>query len=216
MRLLKFVCMLVVFGALAAHASPVFSDSFAGASGSYTTLSSGTLFPSSTLGPWTVSSGTIDWIGTYWNPYDVDSGSVDLNGTSPGAIQATLSGMTPGTTYYVAFYMSGNPDGFNGTQGARGEMSLIAAINGDTFGSFTFDTNVVGNTLADMKWALRTFEFTATGATATLTFTSNNTGPWGPALDNVWVDTPEPGALALLGGGLVALGFVARRRRKRT
>ena len=51
-------------------------------------------------------------------------------------------------------------------------------------GPFTYDTT--GNP-SGSDWKLKTLSFTATGATSTLTFTSNELNPFGAALDNVSV-----------------------------
>ncbi|NQZ64130.1 DUF642 domain-containing protein, partial [Crocosphaera sp.] len=76
---------------------------------------------------------------------------------------------------------------------------------------FTFD--ISGKSTSNMGWETKTWMFTATGSTTTLSFISNNDGNAGPALDNVSVsetfvtDVHEPQTLMMLGAAtLIALG----------
>lgn len=170
--------LMLALMAAGASAAPAVNGSFevGAAPGSFTQLWAG---DSTTITGWTVSSGTIDYIGTYWPAAD-GARSIDLNGTSPGAIQQTVP-TTIGATYRVTFSMSGNPAGGIGTK------TLTAGI-GAAPASFTYEIGTV-NTLTDMKWAIRTFTFVAIAATTTLTFTSTVANSvYGPALDNVRVE----------------------------
>jgi choice-of-anchor C domain-containing protein len=148
---------------------------------------------STALTDWTIDSGSIDWIGSYWQAAD-GSRSIDLNGNETGAISQTLT-TTIGNTYVVTFSLSGNPDGpptaKTLTVGATGAPSAI----------YTFDTALAGNTLADMKWAGQTYSFLATSSSTVLSFTSTTVGPWGPALDNVNVTENVPTANDCKKGG---------------
>jgi choice-of-anchor C domain-containing protein len=139
-----------------------------------------TLTPGSTaLTGWTVDSGSIDWIGTYWTASN-GSKSIDLNGFDTGAISQILA-TTIGNTYVVTFDLSGNPVGLPTTK----TLNLVAT-GGPTTG-YTFDTLAAGNTQTDMKWAPQTYSFFATSSSTVLTFTSTVAGEFGPALDNVVV-----------------------------
>ncbi|MDE1925467.1 MAG: choice-of-anchor C family protein [Patescibacteria group bacterium] len=128
---------------------------------------------------WTVDSGTIDYIGTYWTASN-GSRSLDLNGTSTGSISQTFPTIV-GAAYKVTFDLSGNP------AGGPSLKDVLVSATGAASQHFTYDTAAAGNTLADMKWQPETYSFTATAANTTLTFASQITGSFGPALDNVAV-----------------------------
>jgi choice-of-anchor C domain-containing protein len=143
--------------------------------GSFTTL---TAPDAATITGWTVSSGTIDYIGTYWTASD-GVRSLDLSGTSPGAISQTFNTVT-GHNYTVTFDMAGNPDG-------TPIVKTMTVDAGGTPQTYSFDTSTVSGTAShtNMGWTPKTFNFTATGPTTTLTFTSTTATSYGPALDNV-------------------------------
>jgi choice-of-anchor C domain-containing protein len=132
---------------------------------------------------WTIASGTVDYIGSYWVASDGDR-SIDMTGYSAGTMSQTFP-TTVGAKYIASFDMSGNP------AGPPAEKSL----NVDTGGAptlFTYDVLGFGTTLADMKWETKMLPFTATAATTTLTFASLNSGYFGPAIDTVSVEQYLP------------------------
>jgi choice-of-anchor C domain-containing protein len=127
-----------------------------------------------TITGWNVSSGNLDYIGTYWTASN-GVRSLDLSGTTQGAIQQTFDTVA-GHTYLVAFDMAGNPDG----------TPLVKTMTVDVGGPatpYSFDTT--GMTKSSMGWQTMTYWFTAAGPSTTLTFTSTTAGSFGPALDNV-------------------------------
>ena len=63
----------------------------------------------SNFSSWRVESGTVDVIGSYWE-HNGARGSIDLDGSSPGAISQQIA-TEPGRTYTVKFDMAGNCDG---------------------------------------------------------------------------------------------------------
>jgi len=83
------------------------------------------------LDGWTVDSGSVDWIGTYWVAQD-GSKSIDMSGTDAGAISQTFA-TTIGNTYTVSFYLSGNP------AGPPTVKTLDVSATGGTVDHFTFD-----------------------------------------------------------------------------
>jgi choice-of-anchor C domain-containing protein len=130
---------------------------------------------------WSVDFGSVDYIGTFWKASQ-GTRSVDLNGNQAGQISQTFA-TVPGTVYQVTFDLSGNPDG-----GCSLKMLAVSAT-GAGAQTYTYDTCASGNTRADMKWATYTYTFEATSDSTTLSFTSLIAGLYGPALDNVRVQT---------------------------
>ena len=156
--------------------------------------------PSAVMTGWTISAGSVDWIGTFWTAAD-GSKSLDMNGAGPGAISQILA-TKAGTTYVVAFSLSANPAGGSTVR------ALTVGATGSASQSFTFDRAAHVNTASDMMWQSKQYSFVATGASTTLTFTSGEaTGPFGPALDKVVVTETAsagsaggPGAACKSGG----------------
>jgi len=163
----------------------------------FTTLAAG----STAITGWTVGNvGSIDYIGSYWQAAQ-GSRSLDLSGDGPGSIFQTIN-VVPGQTYRVTFEVAGNTD--NGP-----DLKTLITTTGATF-----QFSVAGNSHSNMGWVLKSFDFTASGPTETLTFQSTTDGPWGPALDNVSVAAvPEPSTWAMMLLGFMGVGFLAYRRR---
>ncbi len=134
------------------------------------------------LDGWTVDSGSVDWIGTYWPALD-GSMSIDMSGADAGTLSQTFA-TTIGNTYTVSFYLSGNP------AGPPTVKTLDVSATGGTVGSYTYDTT--GNDLTRMNWTLETYSFLATSASTTLSFVSTTAGAYGPAIDNVVVTETVP------------------------
>ncbi len=196
----------LAFGAVAlsstcAFAAPFTNGSFelGPAPGSFLSLGTGS---TAVLG-WTTTAGSIDYIGSYWNPSN-GSRSIDMNNTSPGGIQQTFTTVAS-HRYKVSFDYAGNPD--------LGPNLKTFNVTADSYaGGFSFDTT--GHSKTNMGWVSTDFTFIADDVAATLSFASTTSGACGPTLDNVQVEdlgpVPEPASIAALGIGLAA----AARRRK--
>ena len=131
---------------------------------------------------WTVDSGSIDWIGTYWPPDD-GSMSIDLSGAEAGTISQTFD-TTIGNTYTVSFSLSGNPAGLPTVK------TLDVSATGGTTASYSYDASL--NSLSNMNWTQETYTFLATSPTTTLSFISTTATAFGPAIDAVVVTESVP------------------------
>jgi len=186
-------------------------------SGAFVNQGNDTMSPpvgSTVITGWTVVTDTTAWIGPT-NPFGLhaNDGSffLDLTNYQTGApfagMQQTIATI-PGAVYALSFDLGsstfwGRPD------------SLTASAAGS---SQTFAAPSTGGTNND--WQHETMNFTATGATTTVTL-QGTTGIAYIGLDNASVDlvslppvgaVPEPETWALLLAGFGAIGLVARRR----
>jgi choice-of-anchor C domain-containing protein len=131
---------------------------------------------------WTVTGNSIDLLGPVWQASDGQR-SLDLSGNYPGGIQQSFS-TVPGVTYWVSFDLSGNPEG--------GPQFKTVRV---TIGSFqqVYSVDSANQTRSSLVWHPISFWFVASSSSATLSFTSLNSGAYGPLLDDVAVwPVPEP------------------------
>jgi choice-of-anchor C domain-containing protein len=211
MRTLKIlagaaVAATAILGATASNAAvAIVNGSFEDGAidpGSFTTLNAG----DTTITGWLVGGAGVDYIGTYWQASQ-GSRSVDLSALGAGSLSQILSGLTIGQTYQVSFDLAGNPDGGSSTK-------VAVVTDGET--TSTYDFLQGANSKSSMGWTTHTFNFKATGENATLTFSSAEETPYGPALDNVSIfgAVPEPAtwAMMIVGFGVVGASLRTRRR----
>ena len=188
----------------AASAAVIANGSFEAAAvnpgGGFVTLTTG----SSAITGWTVTSGTIDYIGGYWQPQD-GARSIDLAGNAPGAISQTFT-TKAGHGYRIAYWIGRNPDG-----GDHPRTGFIDVGGGQT----QFLYSGAGNR-TNMEWQLETFDFVALSSSTTLTFAADpDTASqfYGPALDNVSIGAiPEPATWAMVILGFGVIGGALRRK----
>lgn len=170
--------------------------------GAYSTEGAG----STNIFGWTVDSGSVDYISSYWAASD-GARSIDIAGSAIGSLSQSFATVA-GNAYKVKFDLSSNPD-------LRGARDLLVSINGGAPITFTHPGST-GKDAAGMNWLNQSFTFLATGANTTLAFTTNGSAQnvYGPALDNVAVSgVPEPAAWGMLLAGFAFVGGSMRRRR---
>jgi choice-of-anchor C domain-containing protein len=219
---MRYACLVAVLGFVLAGAGPAMATSVT--NGSFELGTSPPTVPFKTLSAgntdingWQVTYGAIDWIYTYWQAQD-GSRSLDLSGTSAGAIKATTSFDTVVNNWYeVDFWMSGNPVKFLGQKDMQVSVTMGTVILTQ---NFSYDTAAMLNTVTDMKWVQKSFTFQAESDKSMLGFTSLTNNACGPALDNVSVKelayspaVPEPVTMAGLAMGIGGLVAYVRRRR---
>lgn len=155
---------------------------------------------SSSLTGWTID-GSIDHIGTYWQPANGNQ-SLDMNGNDTGTISQNVDIPFGLDSASVSFSLAGNPD--NAPVVKTLQVSLIGL--GGSSQSYTFDTS--GKTHLSMGWISETAVFAVVSpGTYTLQFQSLDSGSWGPALDNVSMSASTSASVPDGGMTLVLLGL---------
>jgi len=174
-------------------------------SGSFQTVAGG-----SSLGAWTVTGDSVDFIGNYWNgPSATGGNSVDLNGNGQGGITQTFD-LAAGT-YVLGFYLSGNPDGAPATKSVG---VTLAPTTPATSNTYTYLATINGD--KSLNYDFHSIVFTTTGAAETLSFFSNDAGFYGGVIGGVTISAvPEPSTWAMMMLGFAGLGFVTYLRRNK-
>ncbi len=186
------VAALALAGAAHASTNLVNNGTFTGNAGWYTT-------ETATFAGWTVTSGSVDWIGTYWTAPGGNN-SIDLDGNSPGTLSQSLT-LAPGL-YNVTFDLSANRDG--GALVKYVDVSLGNAA-----------AQQVSFSQATAGWITETLTFNVTSGTNLVFASADAGGPYGAALANVSVTAvPEAGSSAMLMAGLGLLGLMVSRRKR--
>jgi hypothetical protein len=219
--------LLVALASTEARAQVLLNETFAGENGGVTQTNY------NSFANWTVT-GAVDLI-TPTNPYGiVCTGScVDLSGSpGPGRMTSNPFAFNDGDVIKMTFRISGNQRNsqFNtftfGTSFTGGAIigpyeymipSLSSSPGGLPYSGLSASTSLAGQ-MGFQTWSFQ-FQALGTGA-AQFYFDASDASSVGPILDDVLVErvatqsvVPEPSTYAMLGLGLGALGFAARRRR---
>jgi hypothetical protein len=160
-------------------------------------------FTGGMMGVWNVV-GSVDLIGTYWNGPPVGGNSVDLNGDMQGGITQTFT--IAAGSYVLGFYLSGNPDGAPNTK-------TVDVSVGPSDPMYQFTTALDGN--HSLTYTFETLDFSTTGGPVTLSFLSQDAGPYGAVVGGVTISEaiPESSTWAMMIFGFFGLGFLAYRRK---
>lgn len=139
---------------------------------------------------WSVVSGNVDVVtqgalGAADNAFDGFQ-FLDLDGDVPGAIAQTFA-TRAGTVYTLKFAYANNFSG--GSPSAQARVSVVDATSGSNLIS-PIAISFGNSSAAGLNWTQSaTIQFTAQGATTTLTFTSTDpSGSTGILLDGISVD----------------------------
>jgi choice-of-anchor C domain-containing protein len=138
-------------------------------------------FAPASLGPWTVTEGSVDLIGAgFWENAEGNQ-SLDLEGdVGIGAVAQTFTTI-PLLKYKVSYKLAGNP-----ASGPTIKTGQILA-NGNVIQNFSFD--ITGKSFANMGYVGKEAHFIATGLSSTLTFRSTSNSGFGPVIDKVRVES---------------------------
>jgi hypothetical protein len=131
---------------------------------------------------WTVVTGTVDVWSAYTRP-DGSTRILELEGSTPGSISQTLTGLTPSATYFLEFDY--------GTQGSTGDQASIQVVNSSNAAILNQTITSPNGDPNNLGWMpfRQTFVAPADGV-ATLRFTSLNTNSianYGVNIDDVRV-----------------------------
>jgi choice-of-anchor C domain-containing protein len=138
-------------------------------------------FAPASLGPWTVSQGSVDLSGAgFWQNAEGNQ-SLDLDGTfERGGVTQTFSTI-PLLKYKVSYKLAGNP-----ASGPTIKTGQVLA-NGNVIQNFSFD--ITGKNFVNMGYVGKQTHFIATGLSSTLTFNSTTGSGYGPVIDKVEVES---------------------------
>jgi hypothetical protein len=199
MRNILIPAAIVAFGLTgAAGATTVFSEDFEG----------NALTLNGTPTGWTVTSGSVDIIGTGFYEIAGPGTYLDMNGSTgeEGFIETIVSGLTVGDTYTLSFDVA-----YNSSSAAQLSFYIDYFAGG------------VGSPIpgSGSSFVTMVYTFTASAASVLLGFADTSGTPGdnqGPLLDNIVVAStvapvPLPAAGLLLIGGLGGLAALRRRRK---
>jgi choice-of-anchor C domain-containing protein len=130
------------------------------------------------FGGWTVEFGSVDHISPDNMAPACGGQSVDVTGSSTGAIYQDLPTI-PGQTYRLRFALAGNF--FN----RPAVKQLEVGWGSDLVDTVSFNTT--GRSVTDMGWTYHDYTVTATASVTRLRFKSLTGGAYGPMVDDVSV-----------------------------
>ena len=195
---------ILLFNSHSARANLIVNGSFEQGNdpGPFTTLTA----VNTDIAGWTVTGGSIDYIGSYWQAADGQR-SIDLDGYfATGTIASQSFATVVGQTYLVTFDLAGNTDG--------GPTTKTIGVTIGSSGLLTYEFDTTGYSHSNMGWKTISFSYTATETSTTISFQSLNPAgnAYGPALDDVSVTPiPEPATWAMMILGFLGIGLMAYR-----
>jgi len=154
---------------------------------------------------WTVGGQGVDLHNTYHTAAHSGNQSLDLSGLEPGSITQSVA-TTPGTTYLLSFWYSGQP---------------FHPYGGDAYAEVLWDGGLVDTihlpaspSPTDINWTFAGYELSANTTSSLLTFNSLSPNG-GIMLDDVSLNAvPEPSTLLLFGIGAFGITSFAWWKRR--
>jgi choice-of-anchor C domain-containing protein len=142
-----------------------------------------------TIGPWRVTAGTVDLIGSgFWQTAEGVQ-SIDLDGSDSGTIEQPVQTRFGGC-YTVTYALAGNPDGGPVIKRGFARVAQIGSGHPPVQRNFAFDA--IGKSRTDMGYVQQRFRFRALGHAVMLSFGSTTPGAYGPVIDGVTVTQTHP------------------------
>jgi hypothetical protein len=192
------------------ESNPIVGETVVYASGDSTSLP-GWMITGSTCG-----SNCVEGMATTYTEgsltFEAEDGlqSVDLTGLGnhgDGGVQQTVTGLTPGESYTLTFWL-GNQD--DSSPDYPLPSALVAFVNGVSQGAFSNNFNFPNR----IFWQEMSFSFAAPSSTVVIGF-RNATGSTDnyAGLDNVSLEPtiPEPATFLMLVGGAALMLLIGRR-----
>lgn len=142
------------------------------------------------------------------NYVELDSHDRSNQGRHNSMMGQVLEGLTIGSSYDLSFWYTARTNRSDNSNG-------INMLWGSDYNSLT-DMLSIENTVQDGIWHQYTYSLTATDSSMLLAFEADGKNDsYGGLIDNIEVNAtsvPEPSILALMGIGVVGLGFANRRK----
>ena len=201
-RKISALAALALLASTASNAGIIFEDRFDTTGGTIENWDGGT--------NWNVQHGTVDLMLSGDDGISCLGGGghcVDLDGTSraAGEILSRNLGPLAAGDYNFSYWLSGN-------QRVDTQMDIAFSLSLSDTAVFSQATHIL---FGNAGWTRYTHSFTLDAVTDPVYLQFSHTGrdDVGILLDNVQLRISEPGTLALLGLGLLAMSRFGRRRR---
>lgn len=159
-----------------------------------------TYYTAAAFNGWSFSSGN-----TFLAQSGQRDGAILLNENGGGGVASrTISGLTAGNTYALSFLLSGDN---------RPGSAYVLNVSVDGGPAVVF--NGIDGASGSVPGVVSTFNFTASGTTASLVFAQASVTQASPIIDNIVVSAavPEAATWMLLIAGFGMVGVAARRRK---
>lgn len=141
-----------------------------------------------TIPGWQISAGDIDYMpASFWQPAGGQF-SIDLNGFNTGSIFQAFDSKA-GAKYQVSFCLAGDPNG--GPNPKKMQVTAQTTDGKQSQGPTPYQFDASNTAAKNMGWVRKDLPFNGYDTTTQLTFASTIAGNFGPALDEVALQSPS-------------------------